>query len=302
MNVKKTSKLITIIIIIFLSLSFFACGANFEYDTDTALTKAKQAANCLNNGNYKALYNLMDKELQKNMDVDNISSNFTNFIKINEQAGKFIKYNEDEEITGLIKNETKYIKVKFTAQCEKSKIGYEIMFNTNMNIVYISYGTVDDRRYVKLENFVYIGLSGLSGVPTPDFDIDATVKKAKEVTDKINVQDFNAIYKMVDENIQNNTAQEQVIPAFERIASKTGKFINYNDDVKYQDFKYKGNKYMSVYYSGQCEKTNAIYEVIFDNNMNIVSVAYGAVVDQSNNNEKVEFVSIHGKGIKYFLK
>lgn len=302
MNVNKASKLITIIIIIFLSLSFFACGANFEYDKDAALTKAKQAADSLNIGNYKALYNLLDEELQNGMNADNLSSTFTNFIKINEQAGKFIKYNEDEEITGLIKNETKYIKVKFTAQCEKSKTGYEIMFNTNMNIVYISYGTVDDRRYVKLENFVYIGLSGLSGVPTPDFDIDATVKKAKEVTDKINVQDFNAIYKMVDKNIQNNTAQEQVIPAFERIALKTGKFINYNDDVKYQDFKYKGNKYMSVYYSAQCEKTNAIYEVIFDNNMNIVSVAYGAVIEQSNNNEKVEFVSIHGKGIKYYLK
>lgn len=302
MNVKKTSKFITIAIIILLSLAFFACGANFEYDKDAALSKAKQAADCLNTGNYRALYNLLDEDLQNCKDVDNISSKFTNFIEYNKQAGKFIKYNEDEKITGLIKNDTKYIKVYFTSQCEKNKMSYEIIFDTDMDIVSVYYGTVVSSGFSTQEKGAFIATTKYSILSIADFDVNTAIQKAKDTADAINARNYNAMYKMLEENLQNGSPKDQVISSFEQIAEKTGKFIKFNDDVKYQDFKQNGVKYLSVYFTAQCEKTNAKYEVIFDKNMNIMSVAYGSVTKLTDEKNNVQWVYVREKGIKFLLK
>ncbi|MEL7569803.1 MAG: DUF3887 domain-containing protein [Eubacteriaceae bacterium] len=297
MNVKKTSKFITIAIIILLSLAFFACGANFEYDKDAALSKAKQAADCLNAGNYKALHNLLNEELQKNS-IDKLNSVFE---ETRLKAGKFIEYNDDTEMSGYIKDGTKYIKVVFTEKCEKISMKYEMMLDMDMNIAMLKYATYVDKGTMSVENGVYIASNNLLGLPLPDFDKEAAMKKAKEATDLLNIGDYTKVHKMLSEDFQSVSSVDALSAAFSQIYNQSGTFINYNDNAQINEFKKSGEKYISILFTSQCKKNEMVYEVILDTNLKIVSLAYGTVYLE-NGTKKANATSISFNGIKYKFK
>lgn len=102
-----------------------------------------------------------------------------------------------------------------------------------------------------------------------DFDKDAAIKRAKEVIDVVNTQDYDAIYNLFSDRTKEVTSADGIKAALQSILDATGPFVEYKSADATGVISQDESKYINVYVKTKYEKVTHIYKVTFDTDLNL---------------------------------
>ena len=108
-----------------------ACSERFEYDKKAATNQTEQIVTFTNNGDYQAIFDLLNENVKNQLTVDTLRDAWVPIIA---SAGGFKAF---EKVTtqGVVQDGYRYIVVSQKCQYEETVLNYTITYTEDMKIV-----------------------------------------------------------------------------------------------------------------------------------------------------------------------
>lgn len=116
---------------------------------------------------------------------------------------------------------------------------------------------------------ITLAMSACAAKSAFDFDKEAAIKRAKEVIEVVNTQNYDAIYNLFSDNVKKLTTVDGIKASFQPILDTTGAFIEYKSAEAIGIIDKNGKKFINVYVKTKYEKVTYLYNVSFDSDLNL---------------------------------
>lgn len=127
-------KLITVVLAAVITLTMAACAAKsaFEFDKDTAITRAKEIVDIVNAKDYDGFFNAFSDDVKKLTTAEGLKASLAPVL---DAAGAFKEYKSAEALGLIAKDGTKIIDVYVKTKYEATTHVYEVSFDTDLNLI-----------------------------------------------------------------------------------------------------------------------------------------------------------------------
>jgi hypothetical protein len=113
-------------------------------------------------------------------------------------------------------------------------------------------------------------MAACAAKPAFDFDQDAAVKRAKDIVDILNTQDYDAFFNQFSDDVKKLTTAEGLKASLKPILDAAGAFKEYKSTEALGLLAKDGTKIIDIYVKTVYEKAAHVYEVSFDTDLNLI--------------------------------
>lgn len=124
------------------------------------------------------------------------------------------------------------------------------------------------RRLTVVVIMVVLTLTFAACKPAFEYDEDAAIKRAQEVVDSINADDYQAVFDMMDATMQALSPADALQASFEPILKESGAFVEYKE-TQTSTVTQQGVDYIVVVMSCKYENAVRVYTISLTTDMKV---------------------------------